>query len=64
MYFAVCKLLSMQMDPSSGQTKSLSNIERSSFGMVSPLDSSSGSSLANDASGTPSVLQHLEDQTC
>ena len=64
MYFAVCKLLSVQMDPSSGQTKSLSNRERSSLGMVSPLDSSSGSFLANDAFRTPSSLQILEDHTC
>ena len=40
-------------------TLSLSNRERSSLGMVSLLDSSSGSFLANDASGSPKCFANF-----
>ena len=64
MHFAAWMLLSMHMAPSSGKVKSLSNMERSSPGMLSPLDSSSGSSFGKDGSSAVSFYSSTLTVSC
>ena len=64
MHFAAWMLLSIHMAPSSGKVKSLSNMERSLPGMMSPLDSSSGSSFGKDGSSALSFYSSTLTVSC